>query len=176
MVYHMPNCIVLFSKSSFFIQKAQSTIANSLPPDPLHTASTSLSFSSKHPNPPQTTNYISPSSADAPDIKTPVFRKTSGIPAPASARCGFLWCTLRTVDSTARYWSDKREDAYCFFLPGTSRYRYCRSSPIHTARSGILLSNIYGKMSRGRCFSQIVCGLPACRPSWDLFSLIKQNA
>ena len=145
----MPNCIVLFSKSSFFIQKAQSTIANSLPPDPLHTASTSLSFSSKHPNPPQTTNYISPSSA--------------------SARCGFLWCTLRTVDSTARYWSDKREDAYCFFLPGTSRYRYCRSSPIHTARSGILLSNIYGKMPRGRCFSQIVCGLPACRPSWDLF-------
>ena len=165
----MPNCIVLFSKSSFFIQKAQSTIANSLPPDPLHTASTSLSFSSKHPNPPQTTNYISPSSADAPDIKTPVFRKTSGIPAPASARCGFLWCTLRTVDSTARYWSDKREDAYCFFLPGTSRYRYRRSSPIHTARSGILLSNIYGKMPRGRCFSQIVCGLPACRPSWDLF-------
>ena len=121
MVYHMPNCIVLFSKSSFFIQKAQSTIANSLPPDPLHTASTSLSFSSKHPNPPQTTNYISPSSADAPDIKTPVFRKTSGIPAPASARCGFLWCTLRTVDSTARYWSDKRMHTVFSFreLPGT---------------------------------------------------------
>ena len=71
----MPNCIVLFSKSSFFIQKAQSTIANSLPPDPLHTALTSLSFSSKHPNPPQTTNYISPSSADAPDIKTPVLSR-----------------------------------------------------------------------------------------------------
>ena len=92
----MPNCIVLFSKSSFFIQKAQSTIANSLPPDPLHTASTSLSFSSKHPNPPQTTNYISPSSADAPDIKTPVFRKTSGIPAPASARY-VQWTVLRGI-------------------------------------------------------------------------------
>ena len=176
MVYHMPNCIVLFSKSSFFIQKAQLTIANSQPPDPRPVAPASPQFSLTPSNPPRTMNYTAPPSANAPDTKTPVFRKTSGIPAPASARCGFLWCTLRTVDSTARYWSDKREDAYCFFLPGTSRYRYCRSSPIHTARSGILLSNIYGKMPRGRCFSQIVCGLPACRPSWDLFSLIKQNA
>lgn len=172
----MPNCIVLFSKSSFFIQKAQSTIANSLPPDPLHTASTSLSFSSKHPNPPQTTNYTSPQSANAPDTKTPVLHRIWDTSAPALGLLGFLRHTLHTLDNTARYWSDKREDAYCFFLPGTSRYRYCRSSPIHTARSGILLSNIYGKMPRGRCFSQIVCGLPACRPSWDLFSLIKQNA
>ena len=165
----MPNCIVLFSKSSFFIQKAQSTIANSLPPDPLHTASTSLSFSSKHPNPPQTTNYIPPSSADAPDIKTPVFRKTSGIPAPASARCGFLWCTLRTVDSTARYWSDKREDEDCFSLPGTSRYRYRRSSPIHTVPSEILLLNIPGKTPHERYFVQTASGFPAYRPSVDLF-------
>ena len=166
----MPNCIVLFSKSSFFIQKAQSTIANSLPPDPLHTASTSLSFSSKHPNPPQTTNYISPSSADAPDIKTPVFRKTSGIPAPASARCGFLWCTLRTVDSTARYWSDKREDAYCFSLLETSLYWYRHSSPTHTVPSEILLLNSPGKTPHGHCFVQTECDPPAYKSSADLFS------
>lgn len=172
----MPNCIVLFSKSSFFIQKAQSTIANSLPPDPLHTASTSLSFSSKHPNPPQTTNYISPSSADAPDIKRLFFAKPRAFPhrhlrAAASFGARYVqWTVLRGIGLI------KGKMHTVFFLPGTSRYRYCRSSPIHTARSGILLSNIYGKMPRGRCFSQIVCGLPACRPSWDLFSLIKQNA
>ena len=99
----MPNCIVLFSKSSFFIQKAQSTIANSLPPDPLHTASTSLSFSSKHPNPPQTTNYISPSSADAPDIKRLFFAKPRAFPhrhlrAAASFGARYVqWTVLRGI-------------------------------------------------------------------------------
>lgn len=151
MVYHMPNCIVLFSKSSFLfkssINYSKFTTTRSTP----HSFNISLILFQTSKSTPNNELYL-PIIRRCSGYKNACFRKTSGIPAPASARCGFLWCTLRTVDSTARYWSDKREDAYCFFLPGTSRYRYCRSSPIHTARSGILLSNIYGKMPRGRCF------------------------
>ena len=38
----------------------------------------------------QTTNYTSPSSANAPDTKTPVLHRIYGTSAPASARRGFL--------------------------------------------------------------------------------------
>lgn len=154
----------------FFIQKAQSTIVNSLPPDPLHAASTFPPFFSTHPNPPQTTNYTSPPSANAPDTKTPAFHKTLGTRVSAPGRRGFLWYMLHTADSTAKYWSDKREDEDCFSLPGTSRYWYRRSSPIHTVPSEILLLNIPGKTPHERCFVQTVYDPPAYKPSADLFS------
>ena len=129
-----------------------SSITNSPPPDPLHAAPTFPPFSSIRLNPPQIANYIFPPSADVPDIKTPAFHKSPSIPAPVSVRRGFLWYMPHTVDSTARYWSDKREDEDCFSLPGTSRYRYRRSSPIHTVPSEILLLNTPGKMPHERCF------------------------
>ena len=122
MVYHIPNCTVLFSKSSFFIQKAQLTIANSQPP------------------------------ANAPDTKTPAFHKTLGTRVSAPGLRGFLRYTLHTEGNTARYWSDKTEDEDCFSLLETSLYWYRRSSPIHTVPSEILLLNTPGKMPHERCF------------------------
>ena len=69
MVYHIPNCTVLFSKSSFFIQKTQLTIANSQPPDPRPVAPASPQFSLTPSNPPRTMNYTAPPSSNALDTE-----------------------------------------------------------------------------------------------------------
>lgn len=170
MVYHIPNCTVLFSKSSFFIQKAQLTIANSQPPDPRPVAPASPQFSLTPSNPPRTMNYTAPPSANAPDTKTPAFHKTLGTRVSAPGLRGFLRYTLHTEGNTARYWSDKTEDEDCFSLLETSLYWYRRSSPIHTVPSEILLLNIPGKTPHERYFVQTASGSPAYRPSADLFS------
>ena len=101
-----------------FIQKAQSTIANSQPPDPRPVAPASPQFSLTPSNPPRTMNYTAPPSANAPDTKTPAFHKTLGTRVSAPGLRGFLRYTLHTEGNTARYWSDKTEDEDCFSPSG----------------------------------------------------------
>ena len=118
----------------------------------------------------QTVNCIFPSYADVLGTAPYSVRRNKDSSSPVSVFLSHHPYRLRAMDSTGRYWSDKKENADCFFHSKCPEsFVHIHRIPIHNAKYYILLQEISCKILHLDCSAHIKSGLLFYNPSVDLF-------